>query len=549
MHALLGGHAVAQTLRVAGCDCIFTLCGGHVAPIYDGCVEHGIAVVDTRHEQAAVHAADAFARLRRRVGVAVLTAGPGVTDGITGIANASFAQSPVLVIAGAPALSVMGRGALQEMDQGALVQGISKGRFTVVQPDRIAETVAQAIQLALSGVPGPVFVEIPFDVLAGDTDVLRNHQAGFRPPRQPIDAAQLDELMELVRASQRPVLFAGSSVWWDDAAAEVARLGAAGFPVFGNGMGRGVLPPEHAAAFFLSRAHALARCDLLILLGAPLDFRLDYGRGIAASARIVQVDRDARNVGRNRAVDLALHADARSLLAALAGAVEADGFPPARLAGWTAELRRVEQERRERQLAWEERADGGPVNHFRLARAIADVVDDDTIVVGDGGDCVTMAAKVIQPRAPGRWLDPGPFGTLGVGAPFALAAKWLHRSAQVIVLSGDGAFGLTGFDFETCVRFGLPVTVVVANDAAWGQIRVPQVERYGEERAVGSALAPLRYDRIVAEFGGRGEHVDTGPELDAALRRARDSGAVYAIDVRLDPDFIRTHRLSRFTVK
>jgi acetolactate synthase-1/2/3 large subunit len=525
---------------------VFTLCGGHISPIYDGCVELGIAVVDTRHEQAAVHAADAYARLRRQVGVAVLTAGPGVTDGITGIANASFAQSPVVIIAGAPALQVMGRGALQEMDQGALVQGITKGRFTVVQPDRIAETVAQAIQLALSGVPGPVFVEIPFDVLASDTDALRIHQAGFRPLRQPIDAPQVDELMALVRASRRPVLFAGSPVWWDDAAAEVARLAAAGFPVHANGMGRGVLPPEHPAGFSLSRGHALGHCDLLLLMGAPLDFRLDYGRGIAASARVVQVDRDPRNMGRNRPVDLALHADARSVLGALAGAVEADGYSPD--PAWTAELRRVEQERRERLLAWE-RADGGPVNHFRLARAIADASDDDTIIVGDGGDCVSMAAKVIQPRAPGRWLDPGPFGTLGVGAPFALAAKWVRRDAQVIVLSGDGAFGLTGFDFETCVRFGLPVTVVVANDAAWGQIRVPQVERYGESRAVGSLLAPIRYDRVVTAFGGQGEHVGTGAELDAALRRARASGTVYAIDVDLDRDFIRKHKLSRFTVK
>lgn len=548
MAPLLGGHAVAHTLRVAGCECIFTLCGGHVAPIYDGCVEFGIAVVDTRHEQSAVHAADAYARLSRRVGVAILTAGPGVTDGITGIANASFAQSPVVVIAGAPALQVMGRGALQEMDQAALVQGITKGRFRVVQTDRIAETVAEAIQLALSGVPGPVFVEIPYDLLAGETDVLRDHQARFRPMPQAIHPQQLDELTGLVRASRRPVLLAGSSVWWDDAAAEVARLAAAGFPVYCNGMGRGTLPPEHEAAFFLSRGHALAHCDLLLLVGAPLDFRLDYGRGIAASAKIVQLDRDPRNMGRNRAVALAVHADARAALGALAGAMEAEGLLAARGTGWTAQLRAEEQARRERQLPWE-RAEGGPVNHFRLARAIADVTDDDTILVGDGGDCVTMAAKVIQPHAPGRWLDPGPFGTLGVGAPFALAAKWLRRSSHVIVLSGDGAFGLTGFDFETCVRFGLAVTVVVANDAAWGQIRVPQVERYGEARSVGSLLAPIRYDKIVADFGGSGEHVHTGEELDAALRRARDSGTVYAIDVDLDRDFVRKHRLSRFTVK
>jgi acetolactate synthase-1/2/3 large subunit len=543
---VLGGQAVALALRTSGCDCVFTLCGGHIAPIYDGCVETGISIVDTRHEQAAVHAADAYARLRRRVGVAVLTAGPGVTDGITGVANAAFANSPVVVIAGAPTRGVAGRGALQEMDQPALVQGITKARFTVVQPNRIAETVSQAIQLAQASVPGPVFVEIPFDVLTSETNELTTHQAMFRRLAQAVAPDDTARLAALVGASRRPILFVGSAAWWDEAEAEVQRLVAAGLPVYANGMARGIVPPSGAAGLLLSRGHALARADLVILVGAPLDFRLDYGRGIATDAKIIQVDRDPRHIGRNRPVELALHADARSALGALADVLPVGAG--AAWSEWRTELAAREMERRERQRGWE-RADGPPINHFRLARAIANVVDENTIVIGDGGDCVTMAAKVIEPRAAGRWLDPGPFGTLGVGAPFAIAAKWVHRDAHVIVLSGDGAFGLTGFDFETCVRFGLPVTVVIANDAAWGQIRVPQIEAYGERRAVGSRLAPIRYDAIVRDFGGAGEHVESGAELDAALLRARASNTVYAIDARLDPEFIRAHKLSRFTVK
>ena len=548
---MLGGHAVARTLKEAGCNVVFTLCGGHVAPIYDGCVEFGIAVVDTRHEQAAVHAADAHARLTRGLGVAILTAGPGVTDGVTGIANAQFANSPVLIIGGAPKQSQMGRGTLQEMDQLALVRPICKGVFTVTNPDRLSETIAQAAQLALSGIPGPVFVEIPFDVVAASTEVLQLHQASFRALPQAADAGTIEELAAILAKSERPVIFAGSAVWWDDAGSAVEALAARGIPVLSNGMARGVLPHDHASALALARGKALRECDALVLVGAPLDFRLGYGKEINASANIVAIDRDARVFGKNRACTLALHADARSALRALDGALSRRSFDEGRVAAWRESLRAEEHTRMQPMIAWAA-DESGPVNHFRLAKAIADISDMDpereTIVIGDGGDVVSMAARMIRPRKMGLWLDPGPFGTLGVGAPFALAAKHLRPDAHVVLLSGDGSFGLTGFDIETCVRFNLPVTVVVGNDAAWGQIRVPQITAFGEARAVGSSLAPIRYDHVVKAFGGEGEHVASGAELDAAMLRARTANKVYCLDVALDRTFIQKNKLSKFTV-
>ena len=544
---MLGGHAVARTLREAGCDVVFTLCGGHVAPIYDGCVEYGIDIVDTRHEQGAVHAADAHARLSRGLGVAVLTAGPGITDGVTGIANAQFANSPVLILGGAPKQTQLGRGALQEMDQLSMLRPITKGTFSVTHPDRLSETVGQAIQLALADNPGPVFVEIPFDVVASATEVLTLHQARYRPLPQGADPAAVERLAEVLCASARPILFAGSSVWWDDAGDAVMALAAHGVPVLANGMARGVLPPDHPSSFSLARSKALRECDLLLLVGAPLDFRIGYGQGIHADAHICHVNRDPRVFGKNRDTTLSLHADARSTLTALIAALAPRRPDAGRLAEWRASLRAEEEARLAPMTRWAA-DESGPVNHFRLARAIAEAADDDTIIVGDGGDVVSMAARWLRPRKMGRWLDPGPFGTLGVGAPFALAAKRLRPGSQVILLSGDGSFGLTGFDVETCVRFNLPVTVVIGNDAAWGQIRVPQIAAFGAGRAVGSKLAPIRYDEVVRAFGGAGEHVGSGNGLDAALRRARDSHKVYALDVALDPGFIEREKLSKFTV-
>src|SRR5215470_5787551 len=444
---VVGGHVVARQLKNEGVRCVFTLCGGHVAPIYDGCLREGIDIVDTRHEQAAVHAADAWARLTRQAGVAIVTAGPGVTDGVTGVANAFQAQVPLVVLGGAAELRFIGKGALQEMEQTSLLRPITKASFTAADPRRLAEYVRTAFRVATSGVPGPVFVELPFDVLCAQVQDPY-YPALPRPwPRQPGDPAAVAAAARLVADAQRPIVFAGSQIWWDDAAAALVGFAErAGVPVFTNAMGRGTIPPDHPLAFSLARKRALRSTDLVVVVGTPLDFRIAYGAGINAAAKIVQIDRDPTKIAQNRDAEVAILGDARSVLADLAAATAG------RAAGaWVAELR-ADEDKQTAAIAAHAASNDRPTNHYRLARAIADAIDDDTIVVGDGGDCVALAARILAPKKPGHWLDPGPLGCLGVGAPFALAAKKLHPQKKVLVLSGDGSFGLNGFDFETCVR-------------------------------------------------------------------------------------------------
>jgi thiamine pyrophosphate-dependent acetolactate synthase large subunit-like protein len=534
----IGGHLVARALAREGVRCVFTLCGGHVAPIYDGCLRENIDIIDTRHEQAAAHAADAWARLTRGPGVAIVTAGPGVTDAVTGIANARLANSPLVVLGGAAELRLAGRGALQEMEQVPLLKPITKWAATCTDPRRLPEMVQTAIRQATTGVMGPVFLELPFDVLTAQVE-----NAFELPPLAPASRALADlESVkiagQLLAAAERPVLFVGSQVWWDDAS-EVLRelVNRLCIPTVMNGMGRGALPGTHPLAMNLARKHAFRSTDLLIVVGTPLDFRVGYGAGINAGAKIVQLDRDPTQIGKNRAADVGLVGDARAILVQLEGAALAAGARPERYAPW-AETLRAHEDKSRAELIQHEKSTHRPINHYRLARALADAIDPDTIVIGDGGDCVALAAKVLAPERPGHWLDPGPLGCLGVGAPFAIAAKKLYPGKKVVVLSGDGSFGLNGFDFETCVRWKLPVTCVVANDAAWGQIRGPQIMVFGSERAPATKLAPTRYDRVVEALGGRGWHVEEPGELEPALRAAMDSGEVACVNVMIDPEFV-----------
>ena len=540
MPVSIGGHLVARALAKAGVRCVFTLCGGHIAPIYDGCLREGIDIVDTRHEQAAAHAADAWARLSRTVGVAIVTAGPGVTDAVTGVANAMLAQSPLLVLGGAAELRLTGRGALQEMEQLPLMRSITKWAATVTDARRLPEMVATAIRHATTGVRGPVFLELPFDVLTAQVEDA--HLPPLPPPVEtgasPADFALVDRAGQLLAAAEKPVLFVGSQAWWDDAS-EVLRefVNRVGVPTVMNGMGRGTLPASNPHALNLARKKAFRDTDCIIVVGTPLDFRVGFGAGINAPAKLIQIDRDPAQLGKNRAVDVGLVGDARAILAQLEAAALKHGALPQRYASWCASLLTAEEKARAELAQWE-RADTRPINHYRFARAIADAIDEDTIVIGDGGDCVALAARVLAPERPGHWLDPGPLGCLGVGAPFALAAKKMYPNKKVLVISGDGSFGLNGFDFESCVRFRLPVTVVVGNDAAWGQIRGPQVMIFGAERAPATKLLPTRYDKVVEAFGGRGSHVDDPTALTPAIREALASGQTTCINVPLDPEFV-----------
>ncbi|HKZ06400.1 MAG TPA: thiamine pyrophosphate-binding protein [Methylomirabilota bacterium] len=537
MADLTGGHLVARTLAQAGVGHIFTLCGGHILPIYDGCLTENVGVVDMRHEQAATHAADAYARLTRNIGVAVVTAGPGVTDAVTGVANALSARSPVLLIGGAAPLGLRGLGALQETEQVGLLRPITKGAWSVAETRQIPEVLTTAIRAALTGRPGPVFVEIPVDLLMTTIEdrlapIPTQYVHRERPAGDPDAIARLANL--LMRA-RRPVIMAGSGVYWDDAAKELQAFAeGAGLPVFMNGAGRGCLPTDHPLAFSQARGMALGQADLVLVLGTPLDFRLGYGRppSFAEDAQVAMVDCDAAELGRNRPLALGLSGHIGLVLRQLGDALAAG--VAARSADWLAALRTKEAESQAKLLVERQSADI-PVSHYRLAHEIAAVMDAGTTVVGDGGDVVGCAAKIVPLHRPGQWLDPGPFGCLGVGPSFAIAAKLLRPTDRVLLIAGDGAFGLNGMEMETAVRFRLPMTVIVGNDGGWGQIRNPQLSFFGAERAVGTSLPMTRYDRMVEALGGRGLHVTDPAGIRPALERALGSDEVYCINVELDP--------------
>jgi acetolactate synthase I/II/III large subunit len=535
-----GGKLAAKALKAAGVEVVFTLSGGHVMGIYDGCLDEGIEIIDVRHEQAAVHAADAWARLHPgRVGVAILTAGPGVTDGVTGVANAWRANSPILVFGGQGPFSNLRRGSLQEMDHVSMMRPISKWADACYQTNRIAEYVELAVRTALSGIPGPAFLEIPMDVLHGPVDLDAVTIPPFRDYRVR-SAASADDVRraaEVLGAADRPVLMAGTSLKWSEGAEALRRfVEATGVPCFTNGMARGQLSMSHPQFFNRSRKDALSGADVVILAGTPLDFRMRFGAAIPPLARIVQLDLDETLIGQNRSAEVGLVGNLGANLDALLGTLQ-DSVGGLDASGWAAELREIE-EKAEASLATQLTSDEVPIDPLRLCAEVADFVasDDTMIVIGDGGDIVAQASKVLRVPERGTWMDPGPLGTLGVGMPFALAAQRAHPDRRVLIVYGDGSFGLNGFEFDTAVRFGLPIVGVVGNDAAWGQMMRPQAMLYGESRLVATRLEYTRYDKVVEALGGHGEHVTEPGQIRPALQRAFDSGKPALVNVEIRQD-------------
>jgi acetolactate synthase-1/2/3 large subunit len=536
MGTATGAQLLVRMLKAEGVRHLFTLSGLHIAPIYAACVEEGIQLVDTRHEQAAAHAADATARLTRGIGVCAVTAGPGVTDALTGIANAYAANSPVLLLGGAAPSFNAGKGSLQEMEQVDLFTRITKWSDRIPSPDRVPTYLAKAFRTMLTGRPGPVFLEVPWDVLSNGVEESECPlPTSYRTKaRQPGDPAFVERAAQVLSEAERPAIVAGSSVFWDDAAAPLAALAERlGAPVYLNGAGRGCLPADHPHFFSLTRKDALENADVVLIAGTPLDFRLGYGSGIGEGARIIQIDADASEIGRNRAVEIGIIGDSRSVLSQLSAAASGKR----RTARWLETLREKELAKAARQAAFET-SDQVPIHHFRLAKELDTVARaaGDSMFVADGGNWVAIAAKVIRLRKPGRWLDPGPLGCLGVGAPFAIAARLLHPDRPVFVIQGDGSFGLNGMDFDTALRFKLPMVVVVGNDAAWGQIRLPQVQLFGPEKSPATTLAKTRYDKVVEALGGHGELVTEPAQIRPALERAAASGTVACVNVMLDPE-------------
>jgi acetolactate synthase-1/2/3 large subunit len=530
-----GGKLAARALKQAGVECVFTLCGAHIMPLYDGCIDEGIKVVDVRHEQAAVHAADAWARCNPgSIGVAAVTAGPGVTDCVTGVANAWRANSPVLVFGGQGPFANLRRGSLQEMDHIGVMRPITKYADAVYQTQRIPEYIELAIRHAVSGIPGPAYLEIPMDVFMAEVEEALAPMPRIRtaPPRISPDREEVREAIELLRAAERPMLMAGTSVKWSRASAEMNRfIAETHIPTYTNGMGRGTVPPESPEFLNRSRRAALERIDCVILAGTLLDFRMRFGQTIPADAEIIQLEMDATLIGQNRPTDVALVGNLACSFELLLDEMKHQG---ARLdfSGWLGELRAVEVEA-EKKVEAALGSDESPVDPQRMCREIRDWLDtlDDPIVIGDGGDIVATAAKIIPVRREGAWMDPGPLGTLGVGMPFALAAQVSHPDKRVVIVYGDGSFGLNGFEYDTAVRFGLPIIGVVGNDGAWGQMLRPQGAIYGWDRLEATLLRHTRYDKVVEALGGHGEYVERPEELRPALERAAASGKPALVNV------------------
>lgn len=537
-----GGHLVARALRAEGVDVIFTLCGGHIIDIYEGCLDEGIRIVDVRHEQVAAHAADGYARVTGRPGCAVVTAGPGTTDAMTGVANALRAESPMLLIGGQGATGQHKMGSLQDLPHVDMLRPITKFAASVPTTARVADMVSMAFRECYSGAPGPSYLEIPRDVLDGHVPFEQAvvPKAGHyrSSTRSAGDPADIEWLADLLAHAERPCILLGQQVWTCRAAEPAAALcRAADLPAFMNGAGRGTLPPGDPHHFQLTRRYAFDRADLIVVVGTPFDFRLGYGKRLNRDAKVVQIDLDYRTVGRNRDVSLGLVGDAGAILEgvqqALSGRLRSTA---AARQAWLEELR-SEESRLEAVRLPKLMSDAVPIHPLRLAHELNQFLTDDTVYIGDGGDVVTTAGQVVKPHRPGHWMDPGPLGTLGVGTGFAMASKLAQPDQEVLCYFGDGAFTLTGWDFETMVRFNLPFVGVVGNNSHMNQIRFGQIAKYGRERGeVANRLGDVAFDRFAEILGGYGEEVRRPEEIRPALERARESGKPSLVNVWVDPE-------------
>ncbi len=523
-----GGRIVAKVLKSRGVTHLFTLSGGHLFSIYDGCREEGIEIVDVRHEQTAAFAAEGFAKATRKVGVAALTAGPGVTNGISAIAGAQANGSPVCVLGGrAPELR-WGSGSLQEIDHLPFITPLVKSAETVKAPEQIAARTAAALDLALTAPGGPTFVDYPLDVVftEAEPDVPPLPATG---EAQPADG--VEEAAALLAGAERPAIMAGSGLYWGHGEVELRALAEAlGIPVFLNGLGRGCLPADHELAFSRARGAGLRGADVALVVGVPIDFRLGFGDSFGEETKLIRLDAAPNELTANRGPQVDMVGDVAASLAAIREQV---GEGSRRSEPWLTELRKIEAEKRAAEQ--EELNDPrSPLHPMRVYKELGEVLDRDAVVVGDGGDFVSYAGRLIETFEPGCWMDPGPFGCLGAGPGQAIGAKLANPDRQVCLLLGDGAFGFAGMEFDTMARHGLGVVGVMGNNGIWGLEHHPMQFLYGY--SVAAELRPeTRYDQVVESLGCEGVLVREPDELKPALERAFASGKPTLVNVLTDP--------------
>ena len=526
-----GGQILARALKAEGVDTVFTLTGGHIVAFLDGCVQEGIRLVDVRHEQAAAHAAEAYTRLTGRLGVAAVTAGPGVTDAVTGVANAWFSRTPMLLIGGRHFIRQELKGGLQEMNHPALFDGVTAWAATAWQVDRLADYVATAARHAFSGRGGPVFLDVPMDV---QFDMIEEEGIAWpshyrAKSSRGVDAATLGRILKLIGEAERPMIFAGAAMGTDqqNRLQELAEI--LGAPTYLNSRARGSMPHSHPLLGNHSRSQAMAGCDLLIALAVDWDFRTNYGDKVNPAATVIHIDLDPAKVGWNRAAHIGVVADPIEVIGQL---IDAGGLAGP-MSVWADEIMGLDHQRQAELAEEADKAPTNPVNPQRFAREAAEFFGTHAIVAVDGGDIVSTTARWLQVSNPGHVLDPGPFGTLGTGVPFAIAAKVLFPEKLVGVVFGDGAFGFNGFEYDTLIRLGLPVIGVMGNDGVWGNIKTFHRMLY-PERVVAADLGRRPYHEVVIALGGYGELVTDAREIRPALDRALASGLPALINVHIE---------------
>ena len=541
-----GGHLVARALKNEGVDTIFTLCGGHIIDIYDGCVDEGIRIIDVRHEQIAAHAADGYARQTGKLGVCVTTAGPGCTNAVTGVATAFRSETPMLHIGGQGGMTQHMMGSLQDLPHVDMMRPITKFSAGVRSTERTADMVSMAIREAFNGAPGPSYLEIPRDVLDREIDIKTavipepgRYRASIRSIGDPAD---IETLADLLVNAERPAILYGQQVWTARGHEEaVALLRGLDIPGYFNGASRGLLPPEDPHHFDRTRSQAFAKADVIVIVGTPFDFRMGYGKRISKNLKLVQIDMNYATVGKNRDIDLGIAGHPGAILGAVLQAASGRIKNDKRQArkAWMRELQEAEKVATEKLMPLF-KSDNALIHPYRVAYEINEFLADDTIYIGDGGDVVTISAQAVRPRRPGQWMDPGALGSLGVGTGFAIAAGLANPEKEVLCYYGDGAFSMTAFDMESANRFKVPYIAVVGNNSAMNQIRYGQLAKYGQDRGnVGNLLGDVPYGKFAEMLGGYGEEVHDPAKIAGALLRAREAvkttGKCAVINIWVDP--------------
>jgi thiamine pyrophosphate-dependent acetolactate synthase large subunit-like protein len=530
---LHGGRLVAKRLKAHGVTKLFTLSGGHIFSIYDGCREEGIDIVDTRHEQSAAFAAEGWAKATRQVGVAALTAGPGVTNAMSALGSSLQNGSPVVALGGrAPAMR-WGQGSLQEIDHVPFVAPLTRYAQTADSTANIPAVVDAAFAAAQGPPSGPAFADFPLDHVFMESDVDADSAATVLDHLELPAAEGVERAIELLRGAERPAIMAGTGLYWAHGEQALRALAEElSVPVFVNGLGRGCIPADHELAFSRARGQGLHEADVALVIGVPMDFRLGFGASIGEDTKIVLLDSAEADRRPPRDPDVELYGGIPATLNAIR---EGAAGGPDR-SGWVASLRETETEKRAGEEA-ELNDDRAPLHPLRLYHELKKVLDRDAVVIGDGGDFVSYAGRVIDTYVPGCWMDPGPFGCLGAGPGYALAAKLANPDKQVCLLLGDGAFGFSGMEFDTLVRHNVPVVAVMGNNGIWALEKHPMEFLYGY--SVAADLQPeCRYDQVVEALGGHGELVREPGELVPALERAFESGKPALVNVLTDPSVV-----------